>query len=192
MSDEFRLTPVDVRRMEFPKSMRGYDQGRVDDFREQVADELERLLNAVFTHVRESSFPRRFRRIGAMCLGHGYDRDALSMSPPNHGGINTLPDLPHALRQVRKTHNVPSYRRLQSEASESLWAWLGLVRSDNRGQESSPSAYSSMVSVDSRTVSPSRHRSMRRAQSRVAALSITSKGVARGSVVSPAADVRST
>jgi DivIVA domain-containing protein len=46
MSDEFRLTPVDVRRMEFPKSMRGYDQGRVDDFREQVADELERLTRA--------------------------------------------------------------------------------------------------------------------------------------------------
>ena len=44
MSDEmFRLTPVDVRRMEFPKAMRGYDQGRVDDFRSQVADELERL-----------------------------------------------------------------------------------------------------------------------------------------------------
>jgi DivIVA domain-containing protein len=44
MNDEiFRLTPVDVRRMEFPKAMRGYDQGRVDDFRVQVADELERL-----------------------------------------------------------------------------------------------------------------------------------------------------
>jgi DivIVA domain-containing protein len=47
MNDEmFRLTPVDVRRMEFPKSMRGYDQGRVDDFREQVANELERLTRA--------------------------------------------------------------------------------------------------------------------------------------------------
>jgi len=44
MKDEmFRLTPVDVRRMEFPKAMRGYDATRVDDFREQVADELERL-----------------------------------------------------------------------------------------------------------------------------------------------------
>ncbi len=32
--------------MEFPKSMRGYDQGRVDDFREQVAKELERLTRA--------------------------------------------------------------------------------------------------------------------------------------------------
>ena len=47
MNDEmFRLTPVDVRRMEFPKSMRGYDQGRVDDFRDQVANELERLTRA--------------------------------------------------------------------------------------------------------------------------------------------------
>ena len=44
MKDEiFRLTPVDVRRMEFPKGLRGYDTARVDDFREQVADELERL-----------------------------------------------------------------------------------------------------------------------------------------------------
>jgi DivIVA domain-containing protein len=44
MKDEiFRLTPVDVRRMEFPKAMRGYDAARVDDFREQVAEELERL-----------------------------------------------------------------------------------------------------------------------------------------------------
>jgi DivIVA domain-containing protein len=47
MKDEmFRLTPVDVRRMEFPKAMRGYDPGRVDDFREQVAEELERLTRA--------------------------------------------------------------------------------------------------------------------------------------------------
>jgi DivIVA domain-containing protein len=44
MKDEiFRLTPVDVRRMEFPKGLRGYDTARVDDFREQIADELERL-----------------------------------------------------------------------------------------------------------------------------------------------------
>jgi DivIVA domain-containing protein len=44
MKDEiFRLTPVDVRRMEFPKGLRGYDTARVDDFREQVAEELERI-----------------------------------------------------------------------------------------------------------------------------------------------------
>ena len=44
MNDEmFHLTPVDVRRTEFPKAMRGYDKDRVDHFREQVADELDRL-----------------------------------------------------------------------------------------------------------------------------------------------------
>jgi DivIVA domain-containing protein len=49
MTDEiFHLTPLDVRRYEFGKVLRGYDPGRVDQFREQVADELERLtrLNA--------------------------------------------------------------------------------------------------------------------------------------------------
>src|SRR6059058_3370168 len=47
MKDEiFRLTPIDVRRMEFPKGLRGYDAARVDDFREQVAEELERLTRA--------------------------------------------------------------------------------------------------------------------------------------------------
>ncbi|MDA1082029.1 MAG: DivIVA domain-containing protein [Gemmatimonadetes bacterium] len=43
MTDEsFHLTPVDVRRFEFGTVMRGYDKARVDQFREQVADELER------------------------------------------------------------------------------------------------------------------------------------------------------
>ena len=39
----FRLTPLDVRRYEFPTALRGYDKVRVDDFREQLAAELERL-----------------------------------------------------------------------------------------------------------------------------------------------------
>jgi DivIVA domain-containing protein len=44
MNDEiFHLTPVDVRRYEFGTQMRGYDKARVDQFREQIADELERL-----------------------------------------------------------------------------------------------------------------------------------------------------
>src|SRR5947208_16341477 len=44
MIDEtFHLTPLDVRRYEFGRAMRGYDPARVDQFREQVAEELERL-----------------------------------------------------------------------------------------------------------------------------------------------------
>jgi DivIVA domain-containing protein len=49
MIDEtFHLTPLDVRRYEFGRSLRGYDPERVDQFREQVAEELDRLgrLNA--------------------------------------------------------------------------------------------------------------------------------------------------
>jgi DivIVA domain-containing protein len=41
--DSFHLTPLDVRRYEFPKSLRGYDPERVDQFRDEVAAELERL-----------------------------------------------------------------------------------------------------------------------------------------------------
>jgi DivIVA domain-containing protein len=44
MTDEiFHLTPLDVRRYEFGRVLRGYDPERVDQFREQVAEELERL-----------------------------------------------------------------------------------------------------------------------------------------------------
>jgi len=44
MNDEFRLTPVDLRAQEFGRSAFGYDRAAVDDFRDRVAAELERLL----------------------------------------------------------------------------------------------------------------------------------------------------
>ena len=45
MTDEsFHLTPLDVRRYEFGKTLRGYNPERVDQFRDEVADELERLM----------------------------------------------------------------------------------------------------------------------------------------------------
>ncbi|HEY7877393.1 MAG TPA: DivIVA domain-containing protein [Gemmatimonadaceae bacterium] len=45
MTDEaFHLSPLDVRRWDFgAKAFRGYDEKKVEDFRIQVADELERL-----------------------------------------------------------------------------------------------------------------------------------------------------
>ena len=44
MTDEtFHLTPLDVRRFDFRTAMRGYEREHVDQFREQVATELERL-----------------------------------------------------------------------------------------------------------------------------------------------------
>jgi len=45
MSDDaFRLTPLDLRKQEFRKTMRGFDPAEVDDFRARAADELERVV----------------------------------------------------------------------------------------------------------------------------------------------------
>jgi DivIVA domain-containing protein len=45
MSDDaFHLTPLDVRKQEFRKTLRGYDSNGVEEFRTRVADELERIL----------------------------------------------------------------------------------------------------------------------------------------------------
>src|SRR5262249_32229570 len=50
MNDEiFRLTPLDVRKTEFRKTMRGYDPMAVEEFRARVADELERVLREKLT-----------------------------------------------------------------------------------------------------------------------------------------------
>ena len=40
-----RITPVDVRRKEFGRAMRGYDANQVDDFLDEVADEFERVYS---------------------------------------------------------------------------------------------------------------------------------------------------
>jgi DivIVA domain-containing protein len=42
--DIFRLTPLDARKQEFRKAMRGYEVAEVEDFRSRVADEMERLV----------------------------------------------------------------------------------------------------------------------------------------------------
>jgi DivIVA domain-containing protein len=45
MKDEaFHLTPLDIRRYDFGSALRGYDRARVDEFRDQVAAEVEYLL----------------------------------------------------------------------------------------------------------------------------------------------------
>jgi DivIVA domain-containing protein len=47
MSDEgFHLTPIDIRRYDFGSALRGYDKARVDQFRDQVSAEVERLIRA--------------------------------------------------------------------------------------------------------------------------------------------------
>lgn len=43
IDESFHLTPLDVRRFDFGRALRGYDPVRVDQFRDQVAEEMERL-----------------------------------------------------------------------------------------------------------------------------------------------------
>jgi DivIVA domain-containing protein len=42
--DAFDLTPHDVRGQEFQRAVRGYDRREVEDFKERLADEIERLM----------------------------------------------------------------------------------------------------------------------------------------------------
>src|SRR6185369_12145482 len=44
--EAFHLTAVDIRRYDFGSALRGYDKARVDQFRDQVAAEVERLGRA--------------------------------------------------------------------------------------------------------------------------------------------------
>ncbi len=43
IDESFHLTPLDVRRYDFGRALRGYSPERVDQFRDQVAEEMERL-----------------------------------------------------------------------------------------------------------------------------------------------------
>jgi DivIVA domain-containing protein len=63
MTDEaFHLTPLDVRRYDFGSALRGYDRVRVDQFREQVANELERMArHAVTLEAKAQSFHEQLR-----------------------------------------------------------------------------------------------------------------------------------
>lgn len=42
--DSFRLTPLDIRTLQFRRTMRGYDPAAVEEFRGHVASEVENLL----------------------------------------------------------------------------------------------------------------------------------------------------
>ena len=62
MDETFHLTPLDARRYDFGRAMRGYDPARVERFREQVAEELERLTRqAVDLDTKAKSFHEQLR-----------------------------------------------------------------------------------------------------------------------------------
>jgi cell division septum initiation protein DivIVA len=62
MDETFHLTPLDARRYDFGRAMCGYDPARVERFREQVAEELERLTRqTVDLDTKAKSFHEQLR-----------------------------------------------------------------------------------------------------------------------------------
>ena len=60
MKDEaFHLTPLDIRRYDFGSALRGYDKARVDEFRDQVAAEVELENKAKGFHEQLRAFRER-------------------------------------------------------------------------------------------------------------------------------------
>lgn len=58
----FHLTPVDIRAQEFHRAFRGYDPASVEEFRQRIADEVERLLRErVQMEERLSSFREQLK-----------------------------------------------------------------------------------------------------------------------------------
>ena len=54
-----KLTPLDIRHKEFKRGMRGYVDGEVDEFLDEVADEFERLFKENIELVRARREPCR-------------------------------------------------------------------------------------------------------------------------------------
>ena len=52
MREPFRLTPYDIRQQQFTRSFRGFEPREVDEFKQQVAEEVERLVREA-AHAQE-------------------------------------------------------------------------------------------------------------------------------------------
>jgi cell division initiation protein len=66
-----KVTPLDIRRKEFKRSMRGYSDEEVDVFLDEVADEFERLFQ------ENMELQDRMQRLEEQIAGHVQIKDAL-------------------------------------------------------------------------------------------------------------------
>jgi cell division initiation protein len=68
---EVKVTPLDIRRKEFKRSVRGYSDEEVDLFLDEVADEFERLFQ------ENTALQERIKRLEEQAGGNAQLRDAL-------------------------------------------------------------------------------------------------------------------
>ena len=76
------------------------------------------FLNPIFADVAEARIPGRLYGVRPVRLGNGDDRDSLAVTATRPRGIDPSAYLSKPFREVGKRHNVPIYRRLQSESRE--------------------------------------------------------------------------
>ena len=75
----FHLTPLDVRKQEFRRSLRGYEPVGVEDFRGRVADELERILR------EKSVLEERLSALGEQLQAYRERERAMNEALVEHG-----------------------------------------------------------------------------------------------------------
>lgn len=66
-----KITPLDIRRKEFKRALRGYSDEEVDVFLDEVADEFERIFQ------ENAELQERLHRLEEQLVGHNQLREAL-------------------------------------------------------------------------------------------------------------------
>jgi cell division initiation protein len=127
MSDDaFHLTALDVRRYDFGNALRGYDRARVDQFRDQVAEELERLsranqeldLKARNFHEQLKAFRERDKALNEALVSAQQLRGEIRQQAEREAALIIREAGAEASRQLQQVQN--DVRKAEEEL-QSLW-----------------------------------------------------------------------
>ncbi len=124
MDETFHLTPLDVRRYDFGKSLRGYNPERVEQFREQVAEELERLTRisqdleqkAKGFHEQLRAFRERDKALNDALVSAQQLRAEIRESSEREAALIVREARAEAERQIEESRN--EIRKLEAHLAE--------------------------------------------------------------------------
>ena len=124
MDETFHLTPLDVRRYDFGKALRGYNPERVEQFREQVADELERLMRqsqdleqkAKGFHEQLRAFRERDKALNDALVSAQQLRNEIRESSERESALIVREARTEAERQIEGARN--EIRKLEAHLTE--------------------------------------------------------------------------
>ena len=135
--DAFHLTPLDIRKQEFRKTLRGYEPVGVEDFRVRVADELERTLRersvleerAAALTEQLRAFRERERAMTEALVAAQQLRDATRTAAEREAEVIVREAEVEARRIVDEARAAEAaIRRQQTEAERQFQAYLGGFR----------------------------------------------------------------